>query len=61
MCYLYSNGSLLGHGLIHPNEGHVVVQIVHRALKENKNGRVKGQDREFGLELKIKAMIRDLE
>lgn len=31
--YLHSDSSLLGHGLVHPNEGNVVVQVVNRALQ----------------------------
>lgn len=31
--YLHSDGCLLGHGLVHANEGHVVVQVIDRALR----------------------------
>ncbi len=31
--YLHSDCALFGHGLVHPNEGHIVVKVIDRALK----------------------------
>lgn len=45
MCtsYLYSDGCLLGHSLVHANEGDIVVQVIYRALQ-----RKVGKDRWTG-------------
>lgn len=36
--YLHSDGTFFGHSLVHPDEGHVVVKVINRALKRNITG-----------------------
>lgn len=31
--YLHSDCAFFGHSLVHPNEGHIVVKVIDRALK----------------------------
>lgn len=34
--YLHSDGAFFGHSLVHPDEGHIVVKVIDRALKRKK-------------------------
>lgn len=39
--YLHSDGTFFGHRLVHPNEGHIVIKVIHGALewkREEKTG-----------------------
>lgn len=45
LMYLHSDSSLFGHGLVHPDEGHVVVQVVDGALRRKGRERWKTQKR----------------
>lgn len=33
--YLHSDSPFFGHSLVHPNEGHIVVKVIDRALKRD--------------------------
>lgn len=45
LMYLHRDSSLFGHGLVHPDEGHVVVQVVDGALRRKGRERWKTQKR----------------
>lgn len=35
--YLHSDCAFFGHSLVHPDEGHIVVKVIDRALKRKKD------------------------